>query len=260
MQNNFHTFTSAGNTYAIQFVSEVEAGRMLESMQDLLAQHHQLVAAAMIPIDPPTQPVVFKKPAKPPRRLNKKDISAPCNFKHVSGITMKRTSTCEQELRGTIQRKMRSLSLSNLSHHKATEDTSEPEEKSLGRRLSKKAKSFRRKKDSVTMTAVKRAEPHRMSLPSHTQHMATASSASLSHTPPSHQNTLTKTLSHSSGQSAVQGMWSGAYSHTVGILRLPVYSWAAAPHMPYVHMYHVLFCERVSRFRLLVWSRAIHCV
>ena len=81
---------------------------------------------------------------------------------------MKRTSTCEQELRGTIQRKMRSLSLSNLSHHKATggqpltlvfirlsytvslptEDTSEPEEKSLGRRLSKKAKSFRRKKVS----------------------------------------------------------------------------------------------------------------
>ena len=58
---------------------------MLESMQDLLAQHRQLVAAAMIPIDPPTQPVVFKKPAKPPRRLNKKDISAPCNFKHVSG-------------------------------------------------------------------------------------------------------------------------------------------------------------------------------
>ena len=158
MQSNFHTFASAGNTYAIQFVrymytilamppatwlagvclscSEVEAARMLESMQDLLAQHRQQVA--LTPMDPPTQPVVFKRPTKPPRRLNKKDISAPCNFKHVSGvesgvcyclctthfsgagITMKRTSSCEQELRGTIQRKMRSLSLSNLSHHKAT--------------------------------------------------------------------------------------------------------------------------------------------
>ena len=111
---------------------------MLESMQDLLAQHRQQVAAALTPVDPPAQPVVFKRPTKPPRRLNKKDISAPCNFKHVSGvesrmchclcvtlfsatgITMKRTSSCEQELKGTIQRKMRSLSLSNLSHHKAT--------------------------------------------------------------------------------------------------------------------------------------------
>ena len=31
---------------------------------------------------------------------------------------MQRTSSCEQELRGTIQRKLRSLSLSNLSHNK----------------------------------------------------------------------------------------------------------------------------------------------
>ena len=107
---------------------------MLESMQDLLAQHRQLAFAAVPPSD--TQPVVFKKPTKPLRRLHKKDISAPCNFKHVSGmkitvcgivwsalcsnagITMQRTSSCEQELRGTIQRKMRSLSLSNLTHHK----------------------------------------------------------------------------------------------------------------------------------------------
>ena len=31
---------------------------------------------------------------------------------------MQRTLSCEQELRGTIQRKMRSLSLSNLSRSK----------------------------------------------------------------------------------------------------------------------------------------------
>lgn len=34
------------------------------------------------------------------------------------GITMQRTSSCEQELKGTIQRKMRSLSLTNLHKQK----------------------------------------------------------------------------------------------------------------------------------------------
>ena len=144
---------------------------MLESMLDLLSQRQRLeTAATQQPqvADPAVQPVVFKKPLKPLRRLSKKEISAPCNFKHVSGmplaitrctvsrrwvirqscdshcdsraraspsrrwvirqscdshsaagITMQRTQSCEQELSGTIQRKMRSLSLSNLYRHKA---------------------------------------------------------------------------------------------------------------------------------------------
>ena len=124
---------------------------MLESMLDLLSQRQRLeTAATQQPqvADPAVQPVVFKKPSKPLRRLSKKEISAPCNFKHVSGmplaitrctvsrrwvirqscdshcdsaagITMQRTQSCEQELSGTIQRKMRSLSLSNLYRHKA---------------------------------------------------------------------------------------------------------------------------------------------
>ena len=35
-----------------------------------------------------------------------------------AGITLQRTQTCEEELRGSIQRKMRSMSLSSLSHRK----------------------------------------------------------------------------------------------------------------------------------------------
>ena len=35
-----------------------------------------------------------------------------------TGITLQRTQTCEDELRGTIQRKMRSMSLSSLSRRK----------------------------------------------------------------------------------------------------------------------------------------------
>ena len=40
---------------------------------------------------------------------------------HV-GITLQRTQTCEEELRGTIQRKMRSMSLSSLSRRKVRQE------------------------------------------------------------------------------------------------------------------------------------------
>lgn len=65
--------------------SEQEAERMLESMQDLLSQQQQMGRGSnQAQMD--SQPAVFKRPTKPPRRLSKKDISSPCNFKHVSGI------------------------------------------------------------------------------------------------------------------------------------------------------------------------------
>ena len=55
---------------------------MLESIQDLLYQKEK---AETVSFDSKkTDEVIFKKP-KPLKKLNKKDISAPCNFKHVSG-------------------------------------------------------------------------------------------------------------------------------------------------------------------------------
>ena len=65
------------------FHSESEAVRFLESVEDLLFQKEK--------IDSDSSPKgqsedsLFKKP-KLLRKLTKKDISAPCNFKHVSGI------------------------------------------------------------------------------------------------------------------------------------------------------------------------------
>lgn len=63
---------------------------MLESVQDLLSQQQKLAAAAQQQPRPrdTTSPAsaVFKKPSKPLRKLSKKDISSPCNFKHVSGM------------------------------------------------------------------------------------------------------------------------------------------------------------------------------
>ena len=55
---------------------------MLESLQDLFLQKQK---SETVSFDKkPDDSTVFKKP-KSIRRLNKKDISAPCNFKHVSG-------------------------------------------------------------------------------------------------------------------------------------------------------------------------------
>ena len=73
----------ASALYAVS--SEEEAGRMMESVKDLLSQQQQQTTEQQALHDPTEQPVVFRKPTKPPRRLNKKDISSPCNFKHVSG-------------------------------------------------------------------------------------------------------------------------------------------------------------------------------
>ena len=54
---------------------------MLESILDLFDQKDK---AETVSFDKkPTEPI-FKKP-KSMRKLNKKDISTPCNFKHVSG-------------------------------------------------------------------------------------------------------------------------------------------------------------------------------
>ena len=58
---------------------------MLESMQDLLSQQQNLMVG--VASQTSLESVVFKKPSsRPPRRLSKKDISSPCNFKHVSGV------------------------------------------------------------------------------------------------------------------------------------------------------------------------------
>ena len=60
---------------------------MLESLQDLFLQKQK---AETVSFDkkpekkPDDDDALFKKP-KSIRRLTKKEISAPCNFKHVSG-------------------------------------------------------------------------------------------------------------------------------------------------------------------------------
>ena len=66
--------------------SEDEAGRMLESIQDLFLQREKADTVSFERKS--SDDAIFKKPKPFARRLSKKDISAPCNFKHVSGMCL----------------------------------------------------------------------------------------------------------------------------------------------------------------------------
>ncbi len=63
-----------------------EGQRMLDSLNDLFAQKQK---AETVSFESKPDEPIFKKP-KPFKRMSKKDISAPCNFKHVSGIVIYR--------------------------------------------------------------------------------------------------------------------------------------------------------------------------
>ena len=63
--------------------SDGEAERMLESIHDLFLQKQK---AETVSFEKKPDESIFKKP-KNFKRLSKKDISTPCNFKHVSGKT-----------------------------------------------------------------------------------------------------------------------------------------------------------------------------
>jgi len=54
---------------------------MYESLKDLFVQKQR---AETVSFESKPNEAIFKKP-KPFKRMSKKDISTPCNFKHVSG-------------------------------------------------------------------------------------------------------------------------------------------------------------------------------
>ncbi len=66
--------------------SDSEACRMLESVQDLLYQQEKLETVNLESKRGGGGDLIRK--TKSLKKLSKKDISAPCNFKHVSGKCM----------------------------------------------------------------------------------------------------------------------------------------------------------------------------
>ena len=117
----FHTFRSAtsNQTLAVQFADAEEAKSLLASLKQFYSQKQQidrLLEKKKTPVSGSKTSNKAKKPLK--KRLSKFDISQPCNFMHISGLTSQRTDVCEQEIRGTIQRRLRSQSMSSLEKQK----------------------------------------------------------------------------------------------------------------------------------------------
>ena len=158
MRANFHSFKASSKTYAMQFSSEEEATKLLLTMKDLTAPltgggggggegegvetirigggsgsirktEHKSTHSSKSSKSGGRGSSGEGKASKQSvvRKISKKDISAPCDFKHVSGITLQRTAVCEEELKGTIRRKMTSeaeeskkQSVSGNSKHKGS--------------------------------------------------------------------------------------------------------------------------------------------
>ena len=144
-QSNFHTFRSVTHSmHGVQFVGEAQAQAMFEFITELLSSDLHLSrhvgALWYLEGESAEKDKEDKKPEVKRRSLSvsKKDISKPCNFVHLAGITSKRTETCEKELTGTMRRmKERSMSLNNLLSEE-TQRTSPKMNKKFSFRRSKR--------------------------------------------------------------------------------------------------------------------------
>ena len=112
LQPTFHTFTADDQSLALQFADAMEASSLIDCLKQYIAQKT-------------TTDIVLEEKSKSKSRKSKKndtkpkvsklDISSPCEFRHLSGITAGHTNECQQELEGTIMRRQRSFSMSAIS-------------------------------------------------------------------------------------------------------------------------------------------------
>lgn len=120
LQPGFHSFKVNGQTLAVQFADPAEAFSFYNSLKQYLEQKEkvdQILEESKI--RKATERKSSKKDKKKPqsstgRRFSKLDISQPCEFRHLSGITSGHTDICQRELQGTMDRQ-RSASLGAIS-------------------------------------------------------------------------------------------------------------------------------------------------
>lgn len=117
LQPGFHSFTLDGQTLAVQFADPSESASFYDSLKMYLAQKQntdQLLEERKKKSESKSSKK-SKKQQKSDKRLSKLDISLPCEFRHLSGITAGQTDQCQQELEGSIERHHRSVSLGAIS-------------------------------------------------------------------------------------------------------------------------------------------------
>lgn len=117
LQPGFHSFTLDGQTLAVQFADFSESASFYDSLKLYLAQKQntdQLLEERKKKAESKPSKK-SKKQHKSDKRLSKLDISLPCEFRHLSGITAGNTDRCQKELEGTIERHHRSVSMGAIS-------------------------------------------------------------------------------------------------------------------------------------------------
>ena len=120
-QGTFHTFKGkSGKRFGIQLSDEKIAVDILERMYDLsleLAKHEAGDGATSAEGNNEANGKAGKRRIRRINTLSKKDISLPCNFVHISGVSKEKTTDSGEHLSSLLERKMKSLSAIVLSSY-----------------------------------------------------------------------------------------------------------------------------------------------
>lgn len=138
LQPGFHSFNLNGQTMAVQFADPSESVSFIDSLRQYMAQKEKI---DQILDDRKTKSPTRKASKKDKKkrggvenskRVNKIDISLPCEFRHLSGITAGHTDVCQKELEGTIERHHRSASMGAIYQKQAKQRGRIPDEMTDG--------------------------------------------------------------------------------------------------------------------------------
>lgn len=119
-QGTFHTFKGkSGKRFGIQLSDEKIAVDILERMYDLSLElaKHEGDGTTSAEANNEANGRAGKRRIRRINTLSKKDISLPCNFVHISGVSKEKTTDSGEHLSSLLERKMKSLSAIVLPSH-----------------------------------------------------------------------------------------------------------------------------------------------
>lgn len=120
-QATFHTFKGkSGKRFGVHLSEENVSVNILERMYDLsleLAKHEASNDATSAEANNDANGKAGKRRIRRVNTLSKKDISLPCNFVHISGVSKEKSTDNGEHLSSLLERKIKSLSAIVLPSH-----------------------------------------------------------------------------------------------------------------------------------------------
>lgn len=146
LQPTFHTFTAGGQSLAMQFADATEASSLIDCLKQYIVQK---TTTDQILDNKKTRKGKNKKKQELEKRVSKFDISSPCEFRHLSGITAGQTNECQQELEGTIMRRQRCASMSAIANKTTKQRAKLPKDMTDGDLYTKSGKENTRSTKTI---------------------------------------------------------------------------------------------------------------